>query len=629
MLAAFFLALKSNGVLAHDIPTLAGNYTKIEYRIPMRDGVRLYTAVYVPKLASGKHPILMERTPYSAGPYGSKNFGEVLGSPKFKEKGYIFAVQDVRGQFMSEGVYENIRPFRSESKAAIDESTDAYDTIEYLVKNVPDNNGKVGMLGISYPGFYAAAGAVNSHPALKAVSPQAPVSDWFKGDDVHHNGAFFVQDNFDFIGWFDYPRKGLEENHKGIEIEHGKDGGYQFYLDTGTMVDFDRKHFKGRVPYWNEVLEHDTYDAYWQQRSLPLHLKNVKCAVMTVGGWFDAEDQWGALNDYPAFHKWNPTIPNYLVMGPWFHGMWADGSGQTFGDLDFGMPTSRWYRDNVEFPFFEKYLREDSTTGPAPVTVFETGANKWHSLTTWPPRGLKSSRFYLGPDHQLLQPQPVSTRLDVNHIQALFLPNAKDGEADSYENDSNHPTPYLADPKLPNRPAEYMVADQRFAEKLSDVLTYSGTPVKSAVTYAGPIDVDLWVTTTGTDADFIVKVIDVWPSDSTAKSPNGTSMAGYEQFVRGDVMRGKFRNSLSHPEPFVPGKPTAVRFKLNDIYHTLLPGHRLMVQIQSSWFPLVDRNPNKFVNINRARSEDFQKATISILRSKKHPSSLTLGETRP
>ncbi len=586
------------------------HYSKVEYMIPMRDGVKLYVAAYVPKDVSGKHPILMERTCYGAGPYGPGTFKNPRGSKKMLDAGYIFAWSDVRGKGHSEGDYVNIRPELTPGEKGIDESTDTWDTIDYLIKHVPDNNGHVGMWGISYPGFYTGVGAINSHPALKAVSPQAPVSNWFLGDDIHHNGAFFLQDNFDFSAGFDVPRIGVGQAGKAPVIDRGGKSSYRFFLDTGALPNFDKTHYKGLIPYWNEVLDHDTYDQYWKDRALPDHMKNVRCAVLTVGGWFDAEDMWGALNLYKQTEKQNPGINNFICMGPWFHGMWAGraGGGQTFGDLDFGMPTSDYFQDNIEFPFFDKYLRDQPLAAPAEATVFETGVNEWRSFPQWPPAGLGSETLYM------------------DQLATLsFKKPSLDGR-DHYVNDPAKPTPYLADFEAnKRRTREYMIDDQRFVEGRTDVVEYKTDELVSDLRIAGPIEADLWVTTTGTDADFVVKVIDVWPDDSTVKSQKGVSMAGYEQMLKGDIFRGKFRNSFEKPEPFVPGQPTRVRFKLNDALHTFKKGHRIMIQVQSNWFPLVDRNPNKFMNINKATDADFQKATIEILHSPKYASSIKFG----
>ena len=602
---------------ARQRPETMDTYAKAEYDIPMRDGVTLHTVVYSPKAVPGTHPILMERTPYGAGPYGPDRYKNFRGSHKLQEAGYIFAFQDVRGKNQSAGDYVNIRPELKPGERGIDESTDTYDTVEWLVKNVPANNGAVGLWGISYPGFYAGVGAIDTAPHLKAVSPQAPVSNWFLGDDVHHNGAFFVQDNFNFSTGFDVPRKG-GPGSTGTRPTVDKTGDeYAFFLQAGTADGLDTTYYKGLIPYWTELVDHPNYDAYWKDRSLPDHMKDVKCAVLTVGGWFDAEDQWGALNTYARTERQNPGIPNFLVMGPWYHGMWASRDGTTFGDLDFGQNTSKYFQDQVEFPFFERYLRGQDVPPPAEATVFETGDNRWRTFAAWPPKGLGKATFYLGAD------KTIATTPSTG--------------ADAFVNDPAAPTPYLADYATSRRRTrEYMVDDQRWADARPDVLVYKGEPFAADTTVAGPIDVDLWVATTGTDMDLVVKVIDVYPDDTTDKSPvrtlpdgttrGGASMAGYELNVKADVFRARFRDSFERPEPFVPGRPTRVHFKMNDLLHTFRKGHRLMVQVQGSWFPLVDRNPNTFVpNVERAKPADFQKATVTVLHDGKHASSLTFG----
>lgn len=585
------------------------HYSKIEYMIPMRDGVKLYTAVYVPKDKPGTHPILMERTPYGAGPKGPDRFAGFDGSRKFIDAGYIYAFQDVRGKNYSEGDFINVRPQLTAGQTGIDESTDTYDTIDYLVKNVPDNNAHVGLWGISYPGFYAGAGGINSHPALKAISPQAPVSDWFLGDDVHHNGAMFLQDNFDFSAFFDRPRQKPGEAPLVFPpIDRGDGIAYNFFLKTGAMPNFDKLHYQGTIPYWTELMQHDTYDDYWKSRSLPRAFKNVKCAVLTVGGWFDAEDMWGALNLYAYGERQNKGTKNYLVMGPWYHGMWAGGHGQKFGDLDFGSNTSQYFQDEIEFPFFDRFLRDQPIAEPAEATVFETGNNKWHTFSTWPPKNLKPWSLYLGDEKKLTSTEPTAPG------------------ADNYVADPFAPTPYLADFAVSRRRTrEYMIDDQRFASARSDVLTYTGEVLSEDKTVAGPITVDLWVSTSGTDGDFVVKVIDVWPADATEKTRRGESMANYQQNLRWDIFRGKFRNSFEKPEPFKPNTPTRVKFDLNALMHTFKKDHRIMVQIQSYAFPLVNRNPNRFTKINEALDSEYMKASVNILRGDKTASKITFG----
>ncbi len=556
-------------------------YRKVEYRIPMRDGTKLYTAVYVPK-GGTDFPILMERTPYGSGPYGKDAIPRF--EPLYAGAGYAFASQDVRGTYQSEGTFVNVRPQLKPGEKGVDESTDTYDTIDFLVKNVRGNNGRVGLRGVSYPGFYAGVGALSRHPALKAVSPQAPCTDWFRGDDVHHNGAFFLQDNFAFSAWFDIPRKGLETDHRGIDLPENPGGAYGFYLDGGTAEGLEKKHLKGRSPYWKELVEHDTYDAYWKERALQTKMTDVRCAVLNVGGWYDAEDQWGALNLYAATERQNPGAEDFLVMGPWSHGQW-DGAALSLNGMQWSMDTGAWYREHVELPFFERYLR-GAGEKPAEATMFETGTNAWRTFDAWPPRGLAPQTVYLAKDGKLSDAA------------------AQEG-SDVYVNDPNAPTPYLADPRRNERPGDLLAQDETWASKRPDVLTYVGEPLSKATTVAGPVDADLWVTTTGTDGDFVVKVLDI--------APKGEPHAGEMRMVRADVMRGRFRNSLERPEAMVPGQPTEIRFRMNDVLHTFKPGHRMAVQVQSSWFPLVDRNPNRFVpNIEKAKPEEFQKATVRV-----------------
>jgi len=580
---------------------LSNHYRKIEYRYPVRDGVKLYANVYIPTDKPGKHPIILERTPYHAEPYGPDTFPPGMrGSQKFRDAGYIFAFADVRGTGMSEGTFVMANPKKPKGAPGIDESTDTYDTVDYLVKHVPDNNGNVGMWGISYPGYFAGVGGIDSHPALKAISPQAPCANWFYGDDVHHNGAYFLQDLFDFLTFFGPPRTTLGEWAPGPSIpEHAS--AYDFFLKMGSVANAEPEYFRGGVRFWGDILNHPNYDSYWKGEELPSKMNGVKCAVMTVGGWYDAEDQWGALNLPAAIERLNPGVTSLRVMGPWFHGGWAGGTGKSLGAIDFGSNTSTYYRDEIEFPFFDHYLRNSGAALPAKATMFETGTDKWLTFNQWPPAELKPVRYYLNSGNTLTQSKP-----------------ATDGQ-DSFVSDPANPTPYLSGyQSSKGRPLDFPLSDQRFAEKRPDVLTYSAPAFTDNLTVAGPIDVDFWITTTGTDADLVVKVIDVFPDDS------GT-LAGDEEMVRGDVFRCKFRDSFEKPTPIKPGSPTHVHFKLNDVLHTFLKGHRLMVQVQGSWFPLVDRNPNKFEDIYKAKDSDFQKATITVLHDQKLSTSVGFG----
>jgi putative CocE/NonD family hydrolase len=607
-LALAALAPAPSGVRAQGLTEVKARYTKYEFRIPMRDGARLFTAVYVPKDDSQTYPILLTRTPYSVGPYGVDRYKSNLGpSALFGKDGYIFAYQDVRGRWMSEGTFVNMRP-EEDGSSRVDESTDTFDTIDWLVKHVANNNGKVGMYGISYPGFYAAAGLIGAHPALKAASPQAPVTDWFVGDDWHHNGAFLLTHCFNFLSRFGHPRP--EPTKKfDFKFEHGTPDGYDFFLRMGPLANADKTYFKGDVAFWNEVMAHGTYDAWWKARNLRPHLKNVKPAVMTVGGWFDAENLFGALECYRAIEANSPGASNSLVMGPWYHGGWSGGDGDRLGHVAFNSKTSEFFREKIEMPFFKAHLKGEAADRPAPEAhVFETGTNQWRRHDAWPPKAVKPRTLYLRGDGALAFEAPGDDETSA---------------ADEYLSDPAHPVPYMAEIDTAMA-REYMVADQRFAARRPDVLTYKTPVLDDDLTLAGPVKVTLQVATTGTDSDWVVKLIDVYPDDAPDPEPNpsGVRMGGFQQFVRGDVMRGKFRKGFEAPVPFSPGEPAEVAFTIPDLYHTFRAGHRLMVQVQSSWFPLIDRNPQTFVDIYSAAPSDFRPATQRVYRSKGLPSRL-------
>lgn len=600
-------ALSQEGFVVRD------HYTKREALVPMRDGVRLFTAIYEPKDKSKSYPVMVLRTPYSVAPYGSNAFRTPLGpTPKFSQDGFIFVYQDVRGRYMSEGEFVNMRPqlVAGHAAKAIDESTDAYDTIEWVVGNVSNNNGRVGVWGISYPGFYAAAAAINSHPALKAVSPQAPIADWFIGDDFHHNGAFFLIDAFNFLNGFGRPRP-VPTTSYPPGIRHGTQDGYKFFLELGPLANVDKKYFKGNVAFWNEMMRHPNYDEFWKSRNLLPHLKGVKTAVMTVGGWFDAEDLYGPLKIYESIEQKNPGTYNILVMGPWFHGGWARSDGSRFGDIDFGAPVSTWYQDNVEYPFFQHFLKDGEKPDLPEALIFCTGSNEWLRFDAWPPKQLGQRRLYFRESGRV-----------------SFQPPTKPG-SDKYYSDPAKPVPYRPDVSI-GRNREYMIWDQRFAATRPDVLVYRSDPLSEEITLAGPITADLIVSTTGTDADFIVKLIDEFPETAPGfgtSIPN-LPMAGYQMLVRGEVMRAKFRDSFETPVPIKPNHPTRVRYSIPDVCHTFKKGHRIMVQIQSSWFPLVDRNPQTFVDIYRAKERDFQPAWHKIYREPNRASALVVGVLR-
>jgi putative CocE/NonD family hydrolase len=613
LLALLVLSALPAAAAAQGLEAVKAAYTKYEYRIPMRDGKKLFTAVYVPKDASQKYPILLTRTPYSVQPYGVDRYKDNLGpSPLFAKEGYVFAYQDVRGRWMSEGTHVNMRPHNPDKKGArdIDEASDTYDTIDWLLKHVPNHNGKVGLWGISYPGFYTAAGMIDAHPALKAASPQAPIVDWFVGDDFHRNGALWLPHLFNFIANFGRPRP--EPTRKGPpRFEHDTPDGYDFFLRLGPLANADKKYFKGDVAFWNDVMAHGTYDDFWQARNLRPHLKNIKPAVMTVGGWFDAENLFGALETYRHVEANSPGITNVLVMGPWRHGGWSGGDGESLGNVHFNAKTSAFYREHIELPFFEYHLKGKGEYKHPEAWVFETGTNQWRKYDAWPPKGAKAKALYLHAGGRLSAEAPPDGKPEECH--------------DEYVSDPAKPVPFQGKIDI-GMSADYMTADQRFAARRTDVLTYQTPALEDDVTVAGPIDVDLHVSTTGTDSDWVVKLIDVYPDDYPDPNPNptGVRMGGYQQLVRGDVMRGKFRNSYAKPEPFEPGVPARVKFRLQDVYHTFRPGHRLMVQVQSSWFPLADRNPQTFVDIYSAKESDFKKATQRVYRSRDLPSKVTV-----
>ncbi len=583
------------------------HYTKYEYRIPMRDGVKLFTVVYAPKDQSTTYPILMQRTPYSVGPYGIDNYRGVVGpSELFTKEGFIFAYQDVRGRYMSEGTFVDVPPHKASLNGPkdTDESTDTYDTVDWLVKNVPNNNGRVGMWGISYPGFFAAYGLMNSHPALKAVSPQAPMGDVGNGDDAYHNGAFHLAANFGFYSMFKPRGTDPERPSRFVPFNYGTPDQYDFYLRMGPLSNANVQYLKNESPYWNDILKHPAYDDFWQSRAQAPHMKSVTPATLFVGGWFDAEDLAGPLKLFRAVRENGAKAPVTLVMGPWRHGGWSRGDGQTLGDLDFASKTGEFFREHIELPFFLANLKSKGnglkSTADQQVPeawLFETGKNQWEKFETWPPKNASKQSLFLAPNGALPMSAPAAEGFD------------------EYVSDPSRPVPVMAGIGV-GMPGDYMTYDQRFASTRPDVLVYETEPLDHDITIAGPVQVHLRVATTGTDSDFVVKLIDVYPGDYPNPDPNPkrVEMGGYQQLVRGEPFRGKYRNSLAKPEPFKPGEPAKIEFTMPDICHTFRPGHRMMVQIQSSWFPLVDRNPQKFVDIPAAKAADFVKAAERVYR---------------
>jgi uncharacterized protein len=616
-LFVFVCFAQAQGQERYDI---GANYEKQEHMIPMRDGVRLFTSIYRPKDTSRRYPFLITRTPYGVGPYGADNYKSALGPHEgYARHGYIFVYQDVRGQFMSEGEWVQVRPHLVAKSGAqdIDESTDTFDTVEWLLSNVDNHNGRAGIWGISYPGFYTAAGIIDGHPAIKAASPQAALGDWFRGDDFHHNGAFFLQDAFNFLTSVGRPRTEPRTTFPPPFNYESQDA-YDFFLRMGPLPQAELKYLKGEIPFWTEMMEHGNYDEFWQKRNIIPHLKNVKAAVLSVAGWFDAEDPYGPIKIYQSIERQNPAVANSLVIGPWTHGGWAWSDGDRLGQISFEENTGDYYRTRVELPFFEHYLRDEARPELPEALVFVTGSNAWKSFPAWPPSEAQPLSLYLRSDGGLSFEPPAP---------------AVEPASNTFPSDPAKPVPYTSEIRI-TRSVEYMVEDQRFASRRPDVLVYQTAALDQDVTLVGPVVPELFVATSGTDADFVVKLIDVFPDDHppSAVDSAGTQekcvrvpLSGYQMLVRGEVMRAKFRNSFEHPEPMVPGQVTRVRFEMPDIAHTFKRGHRIMVQIQSSWFPLVDRNPQTFVDIYRASEEDFERATHTVNVSAEKPSRLIVN----
>ena len=608
------LSILAIGQTNQDSAWIMDNYTKLEQYITMRDGVRLFTSIYLPRDKSEKHPILMTRTPYSCSPYGPE-FTWRLWNGHWKyyaRENYIIVVQDVRGRWMSEGTFEDVRPFLPNKKTSneIDEASDTYDAIDWLVKNLSNNNGNVGVFGISYPGFYSTMAAASAHPALKAVSPQAPVTDWFIGDDFHHNGAFFVMDAFGFYSGFGKPRP-APTKIRPSGFDYPVKDNYKFFLNAGSLKSLARL-MGDSIKFWKDLYAHPNYDAWWKARNARNAMSNLKPAMLWVGGLFDAEDCWGAWNSYKASEKLNPSIHNKLVMGPWYHGQWASNDGSYLGNVKFESNTAHWYQNNIEIPFFNYYLKgKGDDPALSEATIFFSGENKWRKLDQWPPSVMQPKEIFLVSNGGLSWTKPTT---GVAYTE--------------YTSDPAHPVPYTEDVHH-DRTREYMTDDQRFAHRRPDVVSFQTDPLTEDLTLAGPVIANLKASISTTDADFVVKIIDVFP-DLIKEIPYNEArnekypMGGYQMLVRGEIMRGKYRNSFENPEPFRPGKVETIRFELPDVAHTFKKGHRLMIQVQSSWFPLADRNPQKFINIYEADEKDFQKAIIRLYHDAANPGSIIL-----
>jgi hypothetical protein len=605
------------------------HYRKSEHRVPMRDGVKLFTQVYSPIDQSEPHPMILVRTPYGIPPYGEALRGGLFPGLYYAKENYIIVLQDIRGMSMSEGIFEYQRPYirNKKTSADVDEGSDAYDTVEWMLANVPGHNGRVGVWGSSYPGFTAAMAAISSHPAVKAVSPQAPMADLFLGDDGHHSGALYLAHYANYLYSMGQVRK--EPTTASLSrLRFPTPDGYSFFLGFGPLKNLTEKLFDPSNTLWREQLAHETYDAYWKERSIYQHLRGIKPAILVVGGWYDAEDLLGTLRTYQTIEKENPGLQNSIVMGPWMHSAWnlLAGGGENRGVFTFG-GTRAYFQEKIELPFFNYHLKgklREQGQGQAPLdlpeaAVFETGTDTWRSYGVWPPAEAKEKKLFFADGGRVAFEQTADSP----------PPSASGGAGnagyDEFISDPAKPVPYTMKTTATYNP-DYFVEDQRFAASRPDVLVYCGEPLQQAVTISGPIAAELYVSTTGTDADWIVKVIDVYPDNAPDPKPNPENlrMGGYQRLVRGDIIRGKFRDSFEKPEPFVPGRVTKVAFELPDVQHAFLKGHRIMVQIQSSWFPLFDRNPQTFCNIPQAEEKDFRRATHRVFRTRQYPSGVIL-----
>lgn len=588
------------------------DYIKTENMVSMRDGIKLYTQVYSPKDNSQKYPIMLFRTPYSIGDYGPEINRRTLGpNEMYAPEGFIFVYQDVRGKFKSEGEFIVMRPFIAEkySPQDMDESSDTYDTIEWILKNVPNHNSRVGQWGISYPAFQTVMGMIDAHPAVKASSPQASPSDMWIGDDFHHNGAFRLMYTFGWLAGNAAVRSSPSEK-RGERFNYGTEDGYQFFLDLGPVSNVDKKYFHQQVPTWNEYMQHGDYDDYWKKQNVLPHLKNIDHAVLNVAGWFDAEDFYGPMSIYYTIEKNNPKDKSILVVGPWRHGGWARGKGDTLGQIRFNSETSIYFKKNVEFPFFLHHLKNKGDMNLSEATVFETGTNQWKTYSQWPPADTEEKNLYFRENKSLAFTAPQ------NDASQLF---------DSFISDPDDPVPYSANIGT-HQGHTWMVEDQRFVSERPDVLVFQTEILAEDIIMAGPIIADLFISTTGTDADWVVKLIDVFPEDSPEiiSDESNKSAGHFQMLVGADVFRGKYRHSYEEPEPFIPGEVARITYDLRDKYHCFRKGHRIMVHIQSTWFPLIGRNPQKFMDIYHAQESDFTKAEHTLYRSPEFSSHIKL-----
>ena len=603
--------------------SIKAHYRKLEVRIPMRDGVKLFTSIYVPRDTTQSWPIIMDRTPYGVAPYGPDAYRPALGpSPRFAQEGFIFVYQDARGRYYSEGAYTEMTPHKDhKGPKDVDESTDSYDTIDWLVKNVPHNSGRVAIYGTSYPGFYTTASCIDPHPALKMCEPGAPMTDLWWGDDLFHNGAFMLGANFDFyLGYGRTPRAnppGPDPRYPGPDM--GNDA-YKFFLAMGPVGPGSRRWLPPETaPLWDVVMHHPAYDAYWRARDISRHVTRMP-SMLIVGGYYDAEDLAGPWRTFRGIERLAPKTDVHLVVGPWSHGGWARGDGNALGTLRWDTKTGPWFRDSIELPFYLHHLKGAPDPRLPKVLAYRSGGERWDRFAAWPSKNTNSRTLYLAPGGALAWAKPATA-------------GAGRGTAfDEYVSDPANPVPVVGRPDRSGMPRDYMTGDQRFAAARPDVLVFQTPPLPEDVTVTGPVSPRLFVSTSGTDADFDVKLIDVFPDDAPdwPGDTTGFHVAGYQQLVRGEPFRGRYRNDVAKPAPFTPDRPEAIRFTMPDIDHTFRKGHRIMVQIQSSWFPLNDRNPQTFVpNIFEARPEDFRPATMRVYHSAARPSGIELRVLDP
>jgi putative CocE/NonD family hydrolase len=599
LLAAFVLS--AGKLPAQQTADLKQRFTRTETMIAMRDGVKLNTDIYVPKMVKGPLPFIMMRTPYGSERSAKRFFVDYLKD--LEKEGYIFVLQDIRGRYKSEGTFVMARAPRDKSDPkAVDESTDAYDTIDWLMKNVPDNNGKVGILGISYPGWLTVMAMLDPHPALKAVSPQASPADQFLGDDFHHNGAFRLSYGFEYVAM-------METSKINASFKFDRFDTFEWYLKLGALSHVNPRYFKGKMPTWNDFIAHPNYDSFWQKQAFAPYLNRVTVPTLNVAGWWDQEDYYGPLKVYELLEKHDAAKQNFLVIGPWNHGGWATGPGNKLGKISFDSATGQHFREKVQAPWFAYHLKGKGKLDQPEALLFQTGSNRWVAHEQWPPQKKGERRLYFHAHGRL----------------SFDAPSGPDDAADTYVSDPANPVPYRPRPVRPTYPGPewqvWMVEDQRFVHQRPDVLTWGTDPLQEDVTLAGSPIAHLFASTSGTDCDWIVRLIDVYP-ETYAKEP---AMGGYQLMISGEVFRARFRKSFEKPEPVVPDQVNEYAIDLHWSHHCFRKGHKIMVQVQSTWFPLIDRNPQKFVpNIFEATDGDFHGARQRVLRTQHSPSHIAL-----